>query len=678
MSNKTTPNRLIHSTSPYLLQHAHNPVDWFEWGSESLQKALAEDKPILVSIGYSSCHWCHVMERESFENEEIAKIMNEHFVCIKVDREERPDVDQVYMDAIQAMGMNGGWPLNVFLTPSQKPFYGGTYFQPRSWAALLLNINKTFRERRDEIDKTAEEIRLHLNVSDLHRFASNTNPIKLEQAHAMFSSLQSKFDSVYGGLDKAPKFVMPSIWEFLLRYHYITGSEQALNMVEHTLKMIACGGIFDQIGGGFARYSVDGQWFAPHFEKMLYDNAQLLSLYSGIFCITGKPLFKETLEKTIEWLEREMAHTDGGFYSALDADSEGVEGKFYVWTYNEFNEVVGENSELAAAWFNVKPNGNWEHGKNILTCPDSAAEFATAYKSNETDLADIIAKTSSKLFDQRLSRIRPGLDDKILLSWNAMVVTGLVDAALALGQEKPLGMAVNVIIFLENNLIGDGKAYRSFKEKRSVTEAFLEDYAFLIQAYIKLYQATFDETYLMKARQWCESVMNNFYDRADGYFNFSSNSSEKLIARKKEIFDNVIPSANSVMARNLLLLSAYYEITKWNEIALSMITKLSNIISTEPAYMANWGTAFLEAAHGFEEIAISGKNCQSIRNQFGKKYLPLAAFAGSNMKSSLPLLEGREQGDDNTLIYVCKNKTCQLPVREVAEAINQIKILKVQ
>jgi uncharacterized protein len=669
-------NQLIHSTSPYLLQHAHNPVHWFEWGAESLQKAVAEDKPILVSIGYSSCHWCHVMERESFENENIAQLMNENFVCIKVDREERPDVDQVYMDAVQAMGMNGGWPLNVFLTPDQKPFYGGTYFPPRNWAGLLINIGKAYKERKQEIISSAEEIKNHLNISDLNRFAKGEQALELKAADAMFNVLQAKYDSIYGGLDKAPKFVMPSIWEFILRYHYITKSPTALKIVEHTLAMIACGGIYDQLGGGFARYSVDGRWFAPHFEKMLYDNAQLLSLYADGYTATGNSLFKETVEKTIEWLEREMTHPEGGFYSALDADSEGVEGKFYVWQWDEFVQTVGKDHELVAAWFNMEPNGNWEHGQNILTRPDAADEFASKYKVSLGELKVLIDSASVKLQEKRSSRIRPGLDDKILLAWNAMMIAGLVDASLALRFDKALAMATKAMNFLEDNLIEAGKAYRSFKEKHSVTEAFLEDYAFLIRAYLKLYQATFEELYLTKARHWNEFVLNNFFDETDGYFHFSSMTSEKLIARKKEVFDNVIPSGNSVMARNLLLLSTYFEINEWCVIAEKMITKLSALISSEPSYMANWGMSFLETVYGYEEIAISGRDHRSRRNEFGKKFLPFAVFTGSDTNSKLPLLEGREPKSDSTLIYVCQNKTCRLPVQQVDEALMEMERLR--
>jgi uncharacterized protein YyaL (SSP411 family) len=665
-------NRLINSTSPYLLQHAHNPVDWYEWGSEAHMKAIAEDKPLLVSIGYSSCHWCHVMERESFEHKEIAALMNAHFVCIKVDREERPDVDQIYMEAVQAMGMNGGWPLNVFLTPDQKPFYGGTYFQPRQWASVLINLNKAWQEKKTEIQQSADDLKNHLSTSDLKRFSGNTETLTLKQADAMFNVLRAKFDTVYGGLDKAPKFVMPSIWEFLLRYYYLTKNEEAMRMVDHTLTAAACGGIFDQLGGGFARYSVDAQWFAPHFEKMLYDNGQLLSLYSEIYTITRKPLYRKTLETTIAWLAREMMHPEGGFYSALDADTEGAEGKFYVWTFDEFAKIVGDDLDLAAAWFQISPSGNWEHGQNILTKPDSAAEFAAAGQVTEEKVITTVNAVSKKLFEKRKDRPTPGLDDKILLGWNAMTICGLVDASTSLKDEKALTMALRCIQFLETNLMSDGKAYRSFKNKRSTTEAFLEDYAFLIKAYLKLYQATFDETHLQKAKTWCEYVITNFYDATDGFFHFSSSQAEKLIARKKEIFDNVIPSGNSVMARNLLLLADYFEKSEWQALANTMITSLAGLVSSEPSYTSSWGMALLESVHGFEEIALSGKDCLPLRQEFGDHHLPFAAFAGSTTYSSLPLLENRAPKGNDTLIYVCRNRTCRLPVKNVKAALNEI------
>ncbi|HLZ16781.1 MAG TPA: thioredoxin domain-containing protein, partial [Cyclobacteriaceae bacterium] len=358
------PNKLIHATSPYLLQHAHNPVNWQEWGGESLAEAKHADKPILVSIGYSSCHWCHVMERESFENKDVARIMNEGFVCIKVDREERPDIDHIYMEAVQAMGMNGGWPLNVFLTPDQKPFYGGTYFPPQNWVRLLVQIAKTFEVKRSEINQSAEDLANHLQRSDLDRFAreADTEIFKREKLDQAFDILRLKFDAKRGGIDKAPKFVMPTAWLWLLRYHFVSKNDEALDMVLLTLKQITRAGLYDQLGGGFSRYSVDGEWFAPHFEKMLYDNAQLLSLYAEAYSVTKDGHFKSIVYETVGWLQREMMHPDGGFYSALDADSDGAEGKFYTWTWKEMESAVGGALESVAQYFHCTPNGNWEHG----------------------------------------------------------------------------------------------------------------------------------------------------------------------------------------------------------------------------------------------------------------------------------------------------------------------------
>src|SRR5688572_8012552 len=375
MKNKNT-NRLIHSTSPYLLQHAYNPVDWFEWSDEALQKARQEDKPILVSIGYSSCHWCHVMERESFENESIAGTMNELFVCIKVDREERPDIDAIYMDAVQALGVNGGWPLNVFLTPEQKPFFGGTYFAPPMWTQILRNIHTAFRQNRDTIENSAEELRLHLLRSDVHRFKQPaTNLSVRDDIDTIYKKLRTGFDETWGGMDKAPKFIMPSLWHWLLRYYHLTNDQSALNQITLTLKKIAMGGIYDQAGGGFSRYSVDGYWFVPHFEKMLYDNAQLVELYSEAYAITKDDEFKAIVYETFDWLTREMTSDQGGFYSALDADSEGVEGKFYCWTKSELVNVLGADAPTIASYYSVSENGNWEHGSNILIRNKADQEF---------------------------------------------------------------------------------------------------------------------------------------------------------------------------------------------------------------------------------------------------------------------------------------------------------------
>ncbi|MBX2894381.1 MAG: thioredoxin domain-containing protein [Cyclobacteriaceae bacterium] len=659
------PNRLIHATSPYLLQHAHNPVDWYEWSTEALQKAKAEDKPILVSIGYSSCHWCHVMEHESFENAAIADLMNEHFVCIKVDREERPDIDQVYMEAVQAMQQNGGWPLNVFLTPDQKPFYGGTYFPPQNWSQLLKQIDHTFKVKRKEIDESANDLAQHLQTSDLKRFAqSNDATFKQEQLDTMYQILLKRYDTVWGGIEKAPKFVMPSIWLFLLRYYASTQNKQALEMVTHTLRQLTFGGIYDQLGGGFARYSVDGEWFAPHFEKMLYDNAQLLSLYAEAYSITKDPIFKETVYETVRWLAREMTHPAGGFYSALDADSEGVEGKFYTWTETELRAVLGNDTEKLMQFYQATAEGNWEHGRNILR------------RDPQTTIAesDEIKKLKAKLLVARNKRIRPGLDDKILTGWNAMTIQGLVDCYKAFNDEHFLQLALGAISFLEADVIDD-KVHRAWKGKRSATEGFLEDYAFLIQAYTSLYQVTFNEGWLYKAKTWCEYVLQHFMDSEEGFFFYSSNTAETLIARKKEIFDNVIPGSNAVMARNLYHLGILLDREDWKVQARTMTTKLLHLITAEPVYTCHWAVLLSELIHEPAEVVISGSEALTLRTELHQHYLPFAITAGSTGESTLPLLENRLP-KSGTLIYVCRNKTCQLPVNEVATALNQIRNFK--
>lgn len=655
-------NRLLHSTSPYLLQHAHNPVDWYEWGTEALAKAKQEDKPILLSIGYSSCHWCHVMAHQSFEDEDIAAIMNEHFVCIKLDREERPDIDHIYMEAVQAMGQNGGWPLNVFLTPTQKPFFGGTYFPPKNWAQLLIQISKAFKEKRIDIEKSAEELGTHLNVSDLHRFQKAEAPVQPSIAKNMLATLQKRFDFTWGGIDKAPKFIMPSTWLLLLRCHQLTREPQALEMLHLTLKRIAQGGIYDQIGGGFARYSVDGEWFAPHFEKMLYDNGQLLTLYAEAFQLSRDPEYKSTIYQTVAWLEREMMHPEGGFYSALDADSEGEEGKFYTWTWQELNEALGDDVEVAAEFYQIDETGNWEHGKNILIRSDETFIDAT--------MTGRVHEINQKLFEYRTKKIRPGLDDKILTSWNAMTIVGLVDCYRAFADAQFLKLAENAIRFIEQKITKEGVVYRGFKGKHSATPGFLDDYADLIQAYTALYQVTFNEQYLDQARFFTERVTKDFYDEQEGFFFYSAHSAELLIARKKEIFDNVIPSSNAVMARNLFHLGTLLAREEWKELAQQMVNRLAHLIESEPVYMSHWGVTALEMVNGLAEVVIVGKAADEIRAKLQQHFNPFAVTLGTTSKSELALLKDREAMRDT--IYVCRNQVCQLPVHSVEEALQQI------
>ncbi|WP_276374714.1 thioredoxin domain-containing protein [Chryseolinea sp. H1M3-3] len=666
-------NKLIHATSPYLLQHAHNPVDWFEWGTEALSKAVKEDKPILVSIGYSSCHWCHVMERESFEKESVAEVMNQSFICIKVDREERPDIDQIYMEAVHILGVQGGWPLNVFLTPDQKPFFGGTYFTPQVWMEVLKNISNAYQKNRKQIEDTAEELRLHLLTSEVERYKQKaTDSDLISDLYESYNKLQLKFDKKWGGLEKSPKFIMPSIWLFLLRLSHLTKNAEAYDHILFTLRKISMGGIYDQVGGGFSRYSVDRYWFAPHFEKMLYDNAQLLSLYSEAYAISKDNAFKTVIYETFEWLQREMTHSNGGFYSALDADSEGVEGKFYTWTKTELKEILGPDEKIISTYYSVKDEGNWEHGNNILMRTMDEDKFLQDNSLTPEQWNPFLQNIKSVLLKERAKRVRPGLDDKVIASWNAMTVCGLVDAYRTFADEMFLNAAVKNIHFLEKELMEGNKIYRSYKNKRSNTVGFLDDYAYLIQALIKLYQVTFDEYWLNRAAQITQYTSDQFFDPSDGFFFYTAIESEQLISRKKEIFDNVIPSSNAVMTQNLHYLSTFFDREDWKKIATQMTESLSHLIKGEPGFMSYWAIVYTELKKGLAEIVLTGKNISTMRSDFLQHFLPFAIVQGSENGSNLPLVKDKTPINGEATFYVCFNKTCKQPVHSVKEALQQL------
>jgi uncharacterized protein YyaL (SSP411 family) len=578
------------------------------------------------------------------------------------------------MDAVQAMGLNGGWPLNAFLTPDQKPFYGGTYFPSKTWVQILTNIHTAYQSKKGEIVSSAENITTHLSSLGISQYKKKTEQQDFRQSlDLMYQQLAKKFDRTWGGLDKAPKFIMPSIWGWLLRYYYITKNEGALSHTLFTLKKIVQGGIYDQIGGGFARYSVDGEWFAPHFEKMLYDNAQLLSLYSEAYTISADDYFKSIVYETFEWLQREMTHTDGGFYSALDADSEGIEGKYYIWTYKEIMQVIGEpHGKFVADYFGATQGGNWEHGENILKQIETLQPFLDAYNVSEADLTSIIQSAKKKLLSVRETRIKPGLDDKILTAWNTMTIVGLIDAYHAFGDDQFLVAARKNAAFIQRNLMEGNTLFRSFKGKKSTTEGFLEDYAYFIQACIKLYQADFDEAWLRQAETLTTYVLDNFFDREESYFYFTSAQSEKLITRKKEIFDNVIPASNGIMAQNLFHLGTLLDRDDWKSIATTMASELSHLIYNEPNYMSNWGIVLTEINQGLAEIAFTGKNSLALKNQFRKNYQPFSIVMGAQTTSTLPLLQGKLTENDKSMIYVCFDKTCKRPVPTVAEALEQL------
>lgn len=664
-------NKLINESSPYLLQHAHNPVDWYPWGEEALKKAKEEDKPIIVSIGYSACHWCHVMERECFEKEPLAALMNEHFINIKVDREERPDIDQIYMDAVQAMGLQGGWPLNVFLTPDTNPFYGGTYFPPQQWENLLGQVSKAFREHRVDIEKSGQSFKDSLSRSEVSKYNLQETPREFtkEELDKMFAAMKPSFDLKMGGTERAPKFPMPSVYAFLLRYYSVSNNEEALRHVKLTLNKMAYGGIYDQIGGGFARYSTDMEWFAPHFEKMLYDNGQLLSLYTEAYQATQEQSYKTIVYETIEWVEREMTSLEGGFYSALDADSEGEEGKFYVWYEPDLRRLLGADADLFIDYYGVNPAGNWEHINNILIKSLSDEAFVNKHKLELNAFREKVKEWKALLLRERDKRVRPGLDDKILASWNGLMLKGISDAYRVFDEPRFLSLALRNATFLREQMKVGEKLFHSYKNGKATIDGYLEDYAFTIDGYISLYEATFDEQWINEAIHLTNYVIDHFYDEEEGLFFFTADNSEKLIARKKEIFDNVIPASNSAMARNMYKLSLFLYKDDWKELAESMLSRTKRIILTEPSYLSNWASLYADMSSPTAEIAISGTKSLEKRKALDQAYRPNKILAGTIDASSLPILEGRESKNDKTLIYVCFNKTCQRPVEEAPEAL---------
>ncbi|MCE6992584.1 thioredoxin domain-containing protein [Dyadobacter sp. CY323] len=667
-------NRLSQQTSPYLLQHAHNPVDWYPWGKDALTKAKTENKPILVSIGYSACHWCHVMERECFEKEAIAEIMNAHFVCIKVDREERPDVDAVYMDAVQAMGVRGGWPLNVFLLPDSKPFYGVTYLPAQNWVQLLKSIDNAFQNHYPELVNSAEGFVQNMILPESSKYgltdaASSYNPSDLD---LMFEHLQRNFDTLKGGMDRAPKFPMPSIYKFLLRYFDASQNPEALAQLELSLNRIALGGIYDHVGGGWARYSVDDEWFIPHFEKMLYDNAQLLSIYAEAYSLTKNPLYKDRILQTVTWLKSEMLSPESGFYSALDADSQGMEGKFYIWEADELKSILKEDFDWFSKLYNISKVGNWEHGYNHLHLIDYPEKTARTKGIDTENFSEKYKAALNALAVARQARVRPGLDDKILSSWNGLLVKGLSDSYRALGDEEIREMAVRTGEFIKKRMTLDGQLRHSYKNGVATITGFLEDYAATIQGYISLYQITFNEDWLSQALQLADYTILNFYDEPEGFFHFTDQHGEILVARKKELFDNVVPSSNSIMAENLYVLALLLDRENFGKIADRMLSKMSKLMLGDVQWVTNWAALYCLRARPTAEIAIVGENADDIRKDFDRFFIPNKIVTGTTTSSELPLLKNRTDLHGKTAIYVCFDKTCQLPVNNVEDALSQL------
>ena len=668
-------NSLIHETSPYLLQHAHNPVDWHAWNDETLEKAKREDKLILLSIGYSACHWCHVMEHECFEDETVAKIMNAHFICIKVDREERPDIDQVYMLAVQLMTGRGGWPLNCFALPDGKPIYGGTYFQKQEWLNLLLNLSDVYKNEKEKALEYAKKLTEGVHQAQLVMVNELHEKLTIETLHEIYNNWKRYFDNVQGGPNKAPKFPLPNNYQFLLRYAFTTGNplkEEILQHVDLTLQKMAYGGIYDQLGGGFSRYSVDQYWKAPHFEKMLYDNAQLVTLYSEAFQATNNPLYKQIVFETLAFVERELTSPEGAFYSALDADSENEEGKYYVWKKEYLQIILKENFDLFADYFNINELGLWEHNNYILLRNNTDESIAIKYNLTIHQLHSNIAEIKNQLLKIREQRIHPGLDDKILTSWNALMLKGYIDAYVAFDEPRFLEIAIkNVEFILSKQLHNENCLNHNYKNGRSTINGYLEDYSFTIEALIALYEATFIEKYLLKANDLMKYCITHFLDKNSGMFYFTSNEDKPLISRKMELSDNVIPASNSSIAKSLFILGHHFENEEYINRSQKMLNNMLNEIVNYGAGYSNWAMLLLYFSQPFYEIAVSGKDAHEKRKSFNQHYFPNKIFAGSLTQSTLPLLKNRFI-NNQTLIYICHNKTCQKPLNEVNESMKHL------
>jgi uncharacterized protein YyaL (SSP411 family) len=663
-------NSLITETSPYLLQHAHNPVNWMAWGDEAFEKAKKENKLVLISIGYSSCHWCHVMERESFEQEDVAELMNEHFVCIKVDREERPDVDQIYMDAVQLMNNGrGGWPLNCFTLPDGRPIYGGTYFAKEQWIEVLNNLQYNYEKTPHKFEEYATKLTEGIQQAGLVQLSSNGTTFSSEQLTEMVENWKGNLDLKHGGSKKSPKFPLPNNYDFLMQYAHHNRDEALMQQVDLTLEKMALGGIYDQIGGGFARYSTDEMWKVPHFEKMLYDNAQLVSLYANAFKRSKSPLYKKVVYQTIEWLKREMTTSEGSFYSALDADSEGEEGKFYVWDKAELESVLGSNYDFAKNYYAIDKNGAWE-GNYILLRTETDEAFLEKNAMTKEALAKKVNEIETTLLKAREQRVRPGLDDKSLTSWNALMLVGLLDAYEAFNEKEFLSLAIkNAEWLVSSQLQKDGHLFHTYKNGQSTIPGFLEDYAFTIQAMTKLYENTFDEKYLNIADQLVAFTKTHFFDEKTGMFYFTSDEGS-LIARKMEIHDNVIPATNSVMANQLYKLGVLLDRKQYKDMAKQM---LANVIDDFPEYggsLSNWGILTLNLTDVYYEVAITGKNTGNLRSGIQREYIPNKLILGAEKESDLILLEGKFLGDPT--IFVCIEGACKLPTRTVQDALKQL------
>ena len=668
----TYTNDLIHESSPYLLQHAHNPVNWVPWSVNALEQAKKENKLVLVSVGYSSCHWCHVMEKESFEDEEIANYMNTHFICIKVDREERPDVDQVYMNAVQLMTQRGGWPLNCFALADGRPIYGGTYFPPDQWMNVLKSLVFTQKNDPDKIEEYANSLKEGIAQSELIDTKVSGVSFEEERLHEMVTRWIHQFDLENGGPNRAPKFPLPNNYQFLLRYALKYNDERVKKHVFQTLDKMAQGGIYDQVGGGFARYAVDMIWKVPHFEKMLYDNAQLLSLYADAYKITRNEDYLFVINQTVAWLKREMRDESGAFYTAIDADSEGIEGKYYVWTSAELKAILGTDYNWFAELYEIDQDALWEEDLNILLRQQSYTEYARKHSLEFNELNTRLNNVFEKILAERLNRIPPSTDDKSLTSWNALLIVGLIDAYQATSIEEYLNLALECANWIKSTQLNENlELWHTYKNGKSTINGFLEDYACVISAWVALYCVTFNENWIMDAQQLMHITISKFEDDQSGMFYFTEKNSE-LIVRKMEINDNVIPSTNSIMANNLFQLGKYFATDNWIQKAQQMLANVYNGIEAYGSGYSNWAWLLMNITSPFYETIIGGKNWKKSLIEWNSHYIPESIIAGGEAHSKLEITQGKLNNTEN-LWYVCENKTCKAPVNSFEIAYRLIK-----
>ncbi|MDX1462014.1 MAG: thioredoxin domain-containing protein [Marinirhabdus sp.] len=680
MESHRYTNALVHETSPYLLQHAHNPVNWNPWNTKVLQRAKEEKKLLLISIGYAACHWCHVMEKESFEDSTVAAVMNENFINIKVDREERPDVDQVYINAVQLMTGSAGWPLNVIALPDGRPVWGGTYFQKDAWVDRITQIESLYRTEPEKLEAYASNLQKGIASMDLVTRNDENGAIQTFPLDETMATLKKTFDPEYGGTNRAPKFMMPNALSFLLRLGVQSNDQELIDHVFLTLDKMAYGGLYDAVGGGFSRYSVDNRWHVPHFEKMLYDNALLVSLYSEAYAFSKNPLYKDVVEETLAFIATEMTNDEGGFYSSLDADSDNdkgelEEGAFYTYTEDELRGVLGDDFTLFQAFYNVNDFGYWqEEDAYVLIRKESDASFAENSGLSEADFQKKKKKWRKALQTFREKRARPRLDDKTLTSWNALMLNGYIDAYKTFPNDAYLEVALRNAAFLKKNMLkSDGSLYHSYKNGTSTINGYLEDYASLSKAYIALYEVTLDETWLNLSKELVNFAIAHFQDGDSNMFYFTSDEDAELVTRTIEYRDNVIPASNSIMANNLYKLSHYFEAPEFRELSDQMLKNVLPDAEKYPSSFSNWLSLLLNHRFRHYEVVVSGSDAKDKMRDLQSKYIPNAIFAGAENKSNSYLLEGRFI-ENQTLIYVCVNNACRLPVSNVEDALANIKI----